>query len=145
MLHINLIGPMNLLPMNFIFDLTTKTHSRYITTLKTFILKRNSNQPSHILIRSYRYHTIILSKFFFTSTNHLLKLFLMITKSILLNSFSKDQRFHKNLQNSKFLVLTQMKQTHYIRKFFLHRLIRHSNFKTRGQEDFMETDNLQLT
>ncbi|KAJ0588606.1 hypothetical protein HanIR_Chr04g0176611 [Helianthus annuus] len=36
MLHINLIGPVNLLPTNFIFDLTTKTHSGYVTTLKDF-------------------------------------------------------------------------------------------------------------
>ncbi|MFS7921876.1 hypothetical protein Hanom_Chr03g00242061 [Helianthus anomalus] len=64
---------MNLLPMNFIFDLNTKTHSRYITILKMFILNRNSNQLSHVLTRSVRYYKIVLPKTFFNINESFVK------------------------------------------------------------------------
>ncbi|MFS7900455.1 hypothetical protein Hanom_Chr00s114910g01809101 [Helianthus anomalus] len=56
---------MDLLPMNFIFNLITKTRSHYIIILKTFTLSRKSNQLSHILIRSYIYYKIVLPQTLF--------------------------------------------------------------------------------
>ena len=53
MLSINLIGSMKLLPMNFIFDLITKTCSP-----STF--NQNPTNLSQILIRSYRSYMIVL-------------------------------------------------------------------------------------
>ena len=53
MLPINLIGSMKLLPMNFIFDLITKTCSP-----STF--NQNPTNLSQILIRSYRSYMIVL-------------------------------------------------------------------------------------
>ncbi|MFS7890220.1 hypothetical protein Hanom_Chr00s000008g01616171 [Helianthus anomalus] len=65
MLPINLIGPVDLLPMNFVFNLITKTRSHYIIILKNLILSRNSNQLSHILIRSYICYKIVLPQTLF--------------------------------------------------------------------------------
>ncbi|KAJ0589064.1 hypothetical protein HanIR_Chr04g0181831 [Helianthus annuus] len=48
MLPINLIGQMNPWPMNFIFNLITKTRTCYIIMLETSILNRNQTNLSQI-------------------------------------------------------------------------------------------------
>ena len=65
MLPINLIGSMKLLPMNFIFDLITKTCSP-----STF--NQNPTNLSQILIRSYRSYMIVLPNTLLTPINQLL-------------------------------------------------------------------------
>ncbi|KAJ0913624.1 hypothetical protein HanRHA438_Chr06g0287691 [Helianthus annuus] len=76
MLPINLIGLMNLLPMNFTSDLLTETRSHYIIILETSTLNRNQTNISQLLIRPHRCYMTVYQILFPTSINPLLKLFL---------------------------------------------------------------------
>ncbi|KAJ0457642.1 hypothetical protein HanIR_Chr15g0776061 [Helianthus annuus] len=101
MLPINLIGSVDLLPMNFIFNLITKTRSHCIIILKASILSRKSDRLPHILIRSYRYYQIVLPQTLFQNQPIISlkkKLFSMNTKFIaklllITNVFTRTFKF----------------------------------------------------
>ena len=104
MLPINLIGLMNLLPMNFTSDLLTETRSHYIIILETSTLNRNQTNLSQLLIRPHRCYMIVLPN----TLSNINKSFVKIIFKQSLSSFtkflffSKGRRFHKNFQSPKF-------------------------------------------
>ncbi|KAM0007345.1 hypothetical protein Hdeb2414_s0143g00812011 [Helianthus debilis subsp. tardiflorus] len=138
MLPINLTGPMNLLPMNFIFDSITKTHSRYIIILGTSILNRNRTNLSQLLIRSFRCYMIGFTKYSFQTSTHQLLELLTITK-FFAKIFFGGSSFSQG--PPKFIIPCLMKRTYFLLKtLFLHQFT-----KTHRQEDFMGTDHPRIT